>query len=47
MYQRIKTFLEMGMSLSSNTGQNGHESMPPKYGQIYDHKGAILQMALT
>jgi len=42
-YQQ-KPSSEMGMSLPSNTG---HESMPRKYGQIYDHKGAILQMALT
>ena len=28
------------MSLPSNAGQNGHE-MHPKYGWIYDHKGAM------
>ena len=40
-YQQ-KPSSELGMSLPSNAGQNGHEMLPhSKYGWIYDYKGAM------
>ena len=38
-YQQ-KPSSELGTSLPSNTGQNGGK-WPPKYGRIYDYKGAM------
>ena len=37
----MESLLDVGMSLPSTVGQNGHE-MPKKYGQICRYEGALL-----
>ena len=37
----MESSLDLGMSLSSIMGPNGHE-MPPKHDQIYGYEGALL-----
>ena len=37
----MESSLDLGMSLSSIMGHDGHE-MPPKHDQIYGYEGALL-----
>ena len=37
----IESLLDLGMSLSSTKGHNGHE-IAPKHGQICGYEGALL-----
>ena len=37
----MESSLDLGMSLPSTVGHNGHE-MPPKHGQICGYEGTLL-----